>query len=76
MNVGVYQAGQKRYVTEIQHFGSMRMVHRGAGFCDAIILDKNFAGRNDSSCLNIQKPRGVQHHNALRRGQSGLRARA
>jgi len=61
VDVRVDQARQQRAISQIDHFGSRRMLHRGSRFDNALALHQNFAGLQDASGLDVEQPRGAQH---------------
>ena len=61
MNVRVDKAGEQGSVAEIDDFGALRMVDRGADGANAISLDQNFAGLEQGSGIHLEQARGVEN---------------
>ena len=72
MDVSVDQAGQERGVAQIDDFGSLLMLYRGADFDDAFVLNKHFAGRDDFAAFDVEEARGMEDDGMLRSGSGGL----
>ena len=66
MHVSINQSWQERRVTEVDDLRSRRTPDRRTDLGDPIPFDQHFAGCDNGSALNVQQPRGVQHHRVSR----------
>jgi hypothetical protein len=60
MDVGIDQAGKQGAVAEVDDSGALGMIDRGADGANAIAFDKNFAGPEQGSGINLEQARGVE----------------
>ena len=62
MNMGIYQPWEQCGVAEVDYSGAGRMIHRCAYCANAVALDKNLAGLQESAGVNLEKTGGVEHN--------------
>jgi hypothetical protein len=60
VDVSINQAGKKRSIAQIDHFGIRRMLNRGSDFYDALTLKEYFTGLDDLSSLHIEETRCME----------------
>jgi len=73
MDVDVDQAGEKRGVAKVDELGADWAVYGGADFSEAIVLNEDFAGREDFSGFDVEDAGSVKDYCVFLRGRSGLR---
>ena len=61
MHMGIDHAGHQRGVTQIDDLGACGVFHARSDGANAIAFDKNFAGLQDRTGVDLEQPRSVQH---------------
>ncbi len=61
MNMGIDHAGHQRGVAQIDDLGACGMFHARSDGANAMVFDKNFAGLQDRTGVDLKQPRSVQH---------------
>jgi hypothetical protein len=65
MDVGIDQAGQEGAIAQVDGLCAGGMGYGGAGFNDAVALDEDFGGSDDSAGFDIQQACGVEDYGGL-----------
>ncbi len=61
MDVGVDEAGEQGGVAQVDDFGALGMVDRGADGADVVAFDQDFAGLEEGAGIDLEKARGVEN---------------
>jgi hypothetical protein len=65
MDVRVDEAGEERRVAEVDDARVCRVVNGCADGANAVALDKNFAGLEESAGVNLEEACGMKHDGLL-----------
>ena len=60
MDVGVDQTGEQRGVAQVDDFGALGMINRGADGANAIPIDQHFTGLKQGTGIHLEQARGVE----------------